>query len=718
MPEHPSDLDSQKLRNLADSWGIQVEYQDFTETPSTLPDATLVALLGTLGVEIETSTQLDAALDAERERRWARALPPLLPATEGQPAVLDAVVAGEERPQIVLAAGGTVEPSGGPEILDTGTVVTDGRAEVRQLLRFTFPALPIGWHRVRLGSAVAPVAVAPARLAPPPRQWGVAAQLYSVRSRASWGIGDFADLRDLAVTLAGRGADFLLINPVHAAAPVPPVENSPYLPSSRVAVNPLYVRIQDVPEIGYLHPDEQQLIETLSRNHSGRVVSTELLERDRTMRDVVASLRLLFDVPMSTTRTSEFRDFVAEGGPALRRWAVWAAITEYLAGPNLPRRFRKRWATGLDHAGDEKVEEFAAEHGADVEFWMWVQFIIDEQLARAQGEARRGGMATGIVHDLAVGVASDGADAWALGDVLVRGASVGAPADMYNQLGQDWSQPPLHPRKLAEAGYQPLVDMCRRVFRHSGGVRIDHIMGLFRLWWIPRGGSPANGGYVRYDYRAMLTVLTLEAHLAGVHVIGEDLGTVEPWVRDELGARGILGTTVAWFENPPEGPRDPADYREGTLATLNTHDMSPLGGYLALEDVDLWERLGLLSRDASLVREEERANRGRVVDALVGLGLLDSAEAADWRAGGEAWPIVLALHRWLARSKARLVGVSLTDIVGEARAQNQPGTSDEYPNWRIPLADDDGNAVLVESLGNNRRLDAIAAVMNSGTLDR
>jgi 4-alpha-glucanotransferase len=276
---------------------------------------------------------------------------------------------------------------------------------------------------------------------------------------------------------------------------------------------------------------------------------------------------------------------------------------------------------------------------------------------------------------------------------------------MYNQQGQNWSQPPWRPDALARAAYKPYRDMLRTVLRHAGAIRIDHVIGLFRLWWIPEGADSGDGAYVRYDHEALVGILALEAHRAGAVVIGEDLGVVEPWVRDYLSDRGILGTSVLWFERDEHGaPLPPEHYRPLVLATVTTHDLPPSAGYLAGEHVSIRERLGLLTEPVHVVRAAALAERDQMLDVLHRRGLVgdDPSERE----------IIEALHAYVLATPSVLVGVSLADAVGERRAQNQPGTDQEYPNWKVPLADSSGQVVLVEDLFTNARLRSLAAVLN------
>jgi 4-alpha-glucanotransferase len=300
--------------------------------------------------------------------------------------------------------------------------------------------------------------------------------------------------------------------------------------------------------------------------------------------------------------------------------------------------------------------------------------------------------------------------------VLARGATVGAPADQYNQQGQNWSQPPWHPEHLREASYRPWRDMLRTLMRHAGALRIDHVLGLFRLWWIPEGHEAADGAYVSYDHEAMIGILALEAQRSGTLVVGEDLGTFEPWVREVLVDRGILGTSILWFEYDAEGrPLRAEDYRTLCMASVNTHDLPPTAGYLAGDHVTLRHELGLLERPLAEELAADAAGREEVLDVLRAEGLLPPGPTED---GGDVEETVVALHRHLARTPSMLLGVSLVDCVGERRIQNQPGTDEEYPNWRIPLADPSGRPVGLDEIATDPRTARLLAAVREGITGR
>jgi 4-alpha-glucanotransferase len=526
-----------------------------------------------------------------------------------------------------------------------------------------------------------PVAPRPAR-----RSWGFTVQLYALRSRRSWGHGDLADLAELAAWSArALGAGFVLVNPLHAAEPAPPVSPSPYLPMTRRYLSPLYLRVENVP--GYESLPGRRQIEDLAAPLRAASASPALIDRDRAWRAKRAALELLHARPMDAARRAAFGRFRLAEGQALEDWATWCALAE-IHGPDW-----RAWPPPLRDPRSAATAAERARLAGRVRFHAWLQWLAAGQLAAAQAAARAAGMAIGVIGDLAVGSHPGGADAWAHQELLVPGMSVGAPPDEFNQRGQDWSQPPWHPGRLAAAGHRPLAELAGAGFAHTGGLRADHVMGLFRLWWIPAGMPPGQGAYVRYQHEATVGALAGAAARAGGLAIGEDLGTVEPWIRGYLARRGILGTSMLWFERDPGGrPLPPARWRRWCLATVGTHDVPPARAFLTGEQVTLRARLGLLTRDPDTERRAAAAALAAWRSALVSEGIL----AAGARPGPAA--LTAALYAYLARTPAALIGVSLADAVGERQPQNLPGTTTEYPNWRLPLCDAEGSPVLLEDL--------------------
>ena len=700
------------LVELARRYGVASEYEDWTGTRIAVATSTLVAVLGALGVAASTEEEKAAALAAVDRDYWARPLPP---AIVGR--------AGTARPFWVHVNHG--DPVGLWIRLEDGSV----RTGLRQLennrppydldgqligeATFELPAdLPIGYHRLHLQVGPAdigtPIIVAPSSLEPPPgRHWGLATQLYSVRSERSWGIGDLTDLTDLAVWSAARHrAGFILVNPLHAAAPTGPMEPSPYLPTSRRYVNPIYLRVEAVPEYAYVRRRARM---RKARDYAqARADRADQVDRDSAWKVKRAALYAVYQVPRSAGRELAYTGYRDREGASLDDFATWCALAEEYGGD------WHRWPAELQHPAAPAVAEFVAARPDAVDFHRWLQWQLDDQLTAAQATALQAGMGLGVMHDLAVGVDPNGADSWALQDVLALGVTAGAPPDEFNQLGQDWSQPPWRPDQLEKQAYEPFRALVNAVLRHAGGVRIDHIIGLFRLWWIPQGAPPTEGTYVRYDHEAMIGIVALEAHRAGAVVVGEDLGTVEPWVRDYLRERGLFGTSILWFEMDRDGPDTavkplPADrWREFCLSAVTTHDLPPTAGYLAGEHVRLRQELGLLTRPAEQELAADREQQDAWLDELRRVGLL-----GDDVDRGDVAEIVTALHRYLGRTPSRLLALSLADAVGDVRTQNQPGTTDEYPNWRVALCGPDGKKLLLEDVFDNAEAARLAEAMRS-----
>ena len=372
----------------------------------------------------------------------------------------------------------------------------------------------------------------------------------------------------------------------------------------------------------------------------------------------------------------------------------------------------RTWPAALADPGSAEVTGLRRTLAGRIAFHAWVQWLTGEQLAAAQQAARQAGMSTGLITDLAVGAHPGGADAWARQDVIVPGISVGAPPDEFNQRGQDWTLPPWHPGWLTAQAGRPLADLIAAGARQAGGLRVDHVMGLARLWWIPAGMSPVQGTYVHYDHELMGGVLAAEAARAGALAIGEDLGTVEPWLRKFLAERRVLGTSMLWFERRADGtPRRPGGWRRGCLATVGTHDMPPAAAFLTGEQVTIRAGLGLLTRPESEERAAARAEMNRWLATLDREGLLPRRPGTAFVSPEE---FTIALYAYLTRTPAVLIGVSLAEAAGERRPQNMPGTSDEYPNWRIPLTGGDGKPVLLDDLPGHAGVRAVAQAVSGG----
>jgi 4-alpha-glucanotransferase len=644
------------LEQLASAHGVATSYADWSGREVPVSRTAITSALAALDVDASTDEAVREALAGLKDAAWAQVLPPVLVLREGQAGTVEAV--GQ-----LLSLEVRLEDGSALTLDRHGVEVARAHDRIRS--RYDLPQLPLGYHvlhaRTPDGEGTCQVIVVPRRLVMTDgRHWGWQVQLYSLRSAGSWGIGDYADLRTVVAAAAADGAGAVLVNPLHAETPVLPMLPSPYSPSSRLFRSALALRLEDAPE----YPPVKAEVDALRPD-----TDPERIDRDSAWTAKVAALELMWP----GHRAGALAEFRQLRGEPLERFALFCALAELHGGD---------WALWPEDLRVPSDADFVA-HEERVSFWCWVQLLVDEQLEGLGDE-----LAIGVLHDLAVGVDGGGADAWAMQDVLALGTSVGAPPDSYNQKGQDWGLPPWRPDRLREAAYVPFREMIRGVLRHSGGIRVDHILGLSRLWWVPAGRDASEGTFVSYDAEAMIGVLALEAQRAGAVVVGEDLGTVDPTILGLLERTGVLGSAVLWFETSDDGWYvPPSSWRRDALASVTTHDLPTAAGWLADEHVRVRSELGLLGH--SLEQEQERVAKDR--DMLLGMlrneGLLK-----------EDGDVVLALHQALVASPSRIVLASNGDAVGDLRQPNLPGTTDEYPNWRLPVADGSGRPLMLEEL--------------------
>ncbi|MEA5650540.1 4-alpha-glucanotransferase [Cutibacterium granulosum] len=712
-------LSDPALGELADRFGISTQFYDWKGRHTQVGEQTVIAILAEFGVDASTPERARAAAQRVRDDHWRRIVQPCVVLRAGQEGRVDVHVPADA--PVSLRIVGEDGNDHLPWQVDNWN--PDRPIDGRMIGEATFGIpgnLPLGYHEliVTIGThdadgsaadggihttATSTIIVTPNRVGLPRRMgasrvWGYAAQLYSVRSHHSWGLGDLTDLADLCTWSASQGAGYLLTNPLHAAEVAGRMEPSPYLPSSRLFVNPIYIRPELIAEYHDLDQYDASLIESL-RTTTLDDDPQALLDRDRTWQAKSQALELIHRVDMSASRRMAFTAFRVARGRRLEDFATWCLLSE-LHGSDW-----HDWPAELHDPHGAAVARVRREHADRIDFHMWLQWIADQQLSTAQSCGTDAGMPVGLICDLAVGVNGSGADAWMLNGLFAREMNVGAPPDPFNQAGQDWGQPPMRPDVLEQMAYAPLREMVSSALRHAGGVRIDHIMGLFRLWWVPKGLGPRHGAYVRYNHEAMVGVVALEAYRAGALVIGEDLGTVEPWVRDHLASRGILGTSIMWFETGPDGrPRQPQQWREHAMSSVTSHDLPPTSSYLRGDHVELRDRLGLLTESVDEERENARRERETWLASLRQQGVLEADE-------DDPEQVTLAMHTLLTRTPSKVINATLTDAVGDPRTQNLPGTEDEYPNWRVPLSGPDGEPVYLEDLYSSDRVARMAKVL-------
>jgi 4-alpha-glucanotransferase len=572
----------------------------------------------------------------------------------------------EERAPVVSRPGRDVRAQLGDAPVEV--VCEDGA--VRSLDGSVPPDFPLGYHRVRTPTGPDRLlVVSPGRCWLPAdwRAWGWTVQLYATRSRASWGIGDLADLRAVREWAQGQGAGFLLVNPLHAVAPTWPQEPSPYLPATRRFRNPVFLRVEEVPGA------ERVDLSSYAAHGRGLLAAREI-DRDEVWRLKRTALE---EVYAAGAGRDGFEQWRGEQGAGLQDFAVWCALADE-HGPDW-----RAWEPGLRDPGGAGVRAYADRHPERVTFHAWLQWALDLQLRAACGDLP-------VIQDLPIGVAGGGADAWAWQQTLAGGVVVGAPPDAFNAAGQDWGSPPLVPWRLREADYVPFVESVRATMAAAGGIRIDHVMGLFRLWWVPDGHPPPEGAYVRYPSEEMLDIVALESHRAQALVVGEDLGTVEPGVREALDEHDVLSYRLLWFEAEP-----PQRWPRKALAAVTTHDLPTVAGLWSGSDV---EEQG---RWTQIPAEDLHAGRAALLDK-VRSGVADADASAE--------DAVHAAHRLLGRAPSTLLAATLDDAVAEEQRPNMPGVVDR-PNWSLALP------VAVEDLPDHPTVSAVAQILGSAVRD-
>jgi 4-alpha-glucanotransferase len=690
------DANTSSVTAVAQAAGVFTSFQDWKGVEHTIPETTQRAVLAALGISPEVVCD-----------PWEEPLPSCVTVRQNQGGILNVQVnAGTD-----AAVAFEFEDGGSMAARQVENNLADRNVggRWRGQASFHIPAgLPLGYHQARLtteGISFATRLIVTPDVVPLPdvltrsRVWGIMAQLYSVISHVSWGIGDFADLAELARWAAGLGADYVLINPIHAGDWTTPVGNSPYLPSSRLFISPLYIRPETAPGYTELPAAQRERIAEIKLGVLTATLTAARIERDTAWLAKRAALHIVFEAGVPEQLRAEFAEFCASKGDSLTHFAAWCVFSELFAGD------WRDWEPMLRHPTSSQRAKLLAEHASEIAFVKWLQWVADREWAAAQAAAKTAGMRIGIVTDLAVGVSRSGADTWMFSELYASNVTLGVPPDAYNQLGQEWGQSPWRPDRMAALGYQPFIDVIRAALTHAGGVRIDHILGDFRSWWVPTGLPPSEGTYLRGDYETMIGIIALEAARAGVVVIGEDLGTSEPWVQNYLSERGMLGTSVLWFERAAAGTKPPEQWRELCLASLTTHDMAPVAGYLRFEQVRIRHELGLLTESLATEISAAEAEQVSWLGLLQERGLIAETDSVS--------DIVVALYRALLLAPSKMLCVALVDAVGDRRMQNQPGTFDEYPNWRVWLSDEQGQRVYIDDLANLELPQRLAAAMNT-----
>ncbi|MEO8017704.1 MAG: 4-alpha-glucanotransferase [Pseudomonadota bacterium] len=557
--------------------------------------------------------------------------------------------------------------------------------------------LPPGYHRLEIDLENAArkncvLIVAPDKCYEPDevargaRLWGVAVQLYALRSESNWGIGDFSDLAELLRLAATAGAGFVGISPVHALFPADPTLYSPYSASSRHALNVMFIDVATVLEVQGSRRALAIMADAGFRQRLAQVRASTQVDYVAVASLKMPVLQAAFELfrtehlARHTTRASACRSFLRERGEALRLHTLFDAIDAYLRRHHGTGAGWHSWPEEYRSPGSSAVRRFAEEHADEVDFHGYLQWLAAEQLGAVRALARELRLSVGIYGDYAVGVNASGSETWSDQSLYCTGAAIGAPPDPIGVGGQEWGIPPQDPRQLRRTAYAPFVALVRASMRACGALRLDHVMALFRQWWVPRGFKSADGGYVHYPLDHLLAVVALESHRQQCLVVGEDLGVVPDEIRRALPQFGVYHYKVVLFEQKGGEFVAPAGYIRHALAAVTTHDLPTLHGWWSGHDIDLWERLGFYTdvSTATRTRAERQLDRQRLLRALRREHLWDGTDGVVPEYSAE---FGRAVHSYLGRSPTALVTVQLEDMIGMLEPVNVPGTSSEYSNW-------------------------------------
>ncbi len=698
MNEHP-DATTEALARLCEYHGIATSYLDIWGTRHAVDPAHLWALLGEFGVAPGQPDETAAA-------RWAHPLPPVL-----------AVGAGSPSFELALRLPlGTPSFAWRIEQEDGATAI--GRAETSDLqeleraefeggthARYRLPiaqALPPGYHRFRVDGQAGDTLLicAPHRAYRTPaldhggRLWGLTLQLHGLRSPRNWGIGDFTDLTAFVERAAGEGAALVGLNPLHALFPHQPEHSSPYSPSSRAHLNVLYLDIEAIPEFPACEAAQRLVGSPAFESRLLALREAPLIDHAGVADAKFEVLDLLYrhfrQHAPNTAEPLAFAQFRADGGEALQQHALFEALQEHLHAADPQVWGWPAWPPAYRDPAGEAAAGFARQHADRIGFFAYLQWRATQQLDAVVQRCRALGMPIGLYLDLAVSVDRAGSDAWRHQQCFALGASVGAPPDEFNPNGQNWGLPPLRPDRLRASRYEAFIEVLRASMRGAGAIRIDHVMGLMRLFWIPAGGTAHRGAYVHYPIDEMLAIVALESERNQCLVIGEDLGTVADAMREAMQRFGVLSYRLMYFEQHADGSfKPPADYPHDALVAISTHDLATLAGWWAVHDLRLRRTLGLFPNEAVFEKQvlDRAQQRIHLLTAARQVADFAGDELAE-ALGGARLPAsaVAAVHAFLASTPSRLMVMQLEDALGDIEQANMPGTTVGHPNWRRKYA--------------------------------
>ncbi len=711
--QHGDKFGVSALDHLCSIYGVHQEYYTIWGAHHPTSERTKRAILGAMGVAADDDAAVERSLREHEDRQWRRLLPPVLVVREFSgpcriplniPAILDQAAC---RWRLSTEFGQELGGEFVPAALEEGGRQRLGEQEFVRRVLILDPCVEIGYHRLLVDcgngtSGEMPFIIVPHACYTPPaiqehrRIWGFAAQLYGVRSARNWGMGDFSDLRAIVEFCADVGAGTVLLNPLHALFADAPEHASPYSPSSRTWFNTLYLDVEAIADFAECDAARERVATADFREKLGKLRNSPQVDYP----EVAAAKRELLEqlyrhfrsahLERSSRRAIEFRAFQNAHGESLRKLGEFEALQAHFHAQNGSAWGWPSWPEAYRDQHAPEVAAFANANLERIEFHEYLQWQAFLQLeAVGQGSWQRG-LGIGIMLDLAIGVAEGGAATWTRPELYARTASAGAPPDEINLLGQDWGLPPWIPHKLREAAYEPFIELLRTNMRFAGALRMDHVMGLYRLFWVVRGLTAAEGCYVSYPFEDLLGILALESQRNRCLVVGEDLGTVPDEVRHALHPMSVLSTRVLYFERWNDGRmKPPRDYPVQAAATVTTHDLPTLAGFWKGIDIELRDRLRLFPSEEVRGRQiaARNADRPHLLQALEAEGLLPDSGSTQAESFPDMTPeLAQAVYAYLARSPSKLLLVQMEDGFGVAEQPNLPGTTEAvYPCWRLKL---------------------------------
>lgn len=695
------------LNRLAALAGIEDGWWDFFGNWRVVPPETKRTFLAAMGFHVDSDAEAAKSLREFEERPWRRWLEPVTVLIETEAPQIAVTVAADrdgcpfdwtlDLPEEELVHRGRAVPADLPlgEERDIGDATFR-----RRLLELPSP-LPLGYHRLRIrfedqGEASTSVIVAPTTAYEPEpaqrgqRLWGIATQVYALRSPRDWGLGDYTDLAELCRGAAALGAASVGINPLHALFPSQPERFGPYAPSSRMFVNVAYLDVEAIPDFADSAEARKMVAKAAFKRGLEALRRKDLVDYAGVARHKMPVLEAVYRSfrrhHLDGDRGHAFRLFQRQGGRPAELFATFEALQEHFLARDPHLGYWRHWPEEYRHPALPAVQAFAGAERERVEFFWYLQWQAEAQLATAQEACRTGGMPVGLYRDVGVGIAGDGGEAWARQEILSLGVTVGAPPDPLAPNGQDWGLTPFNPVAIREAAYAPFIEMLRANMRHAGALRLDHAMQLQRLYWVPTGVGADEGAYLRYPMRDLFALTALESRRNQCLVIGEDLGTVPEGFRERMFGTGLYGYRPLVFERNQDATfKLPDAYIDHALVSAGTHDLPSLKGWWRDIDIETRERLHLFPRAEQ--GEEERRNRQmdreRLVWAMRQEGLLpdDFPTRPDLSDEGHE-RLADAVHLFLCRARSRIMMVQPEDVLGLAMQFNLPGTTDQHANWR------------------------------------